>query len=642
MSALKSMVLAALVLTVPLSFPEVQAAGNNDLKRVETTVKALDLTRPPTTEEIMAAGQLGGALYPTHDQSAGSAGNAVNYSFGAAMEKWNRHEYRAAVQLLKQHITAHPQSPWISEAVLHLGCDAQYNGRYVEAQRHFERILKDNQGNSHPGAKAMIDKAKLRLAVLKGFQNNLPEAENLFRDLYKNAGDWRERTYAGHWIQRIGKMKKSGKVALNCGNQALAALLERDGRRDEADSVLKISSPSDKGQSLLELEKGAARVGYPLVARSFEIGDADALAAPAIVHLPAENSGDSGHYWLFEGKEGDSLKFFDPQAGKYFIQTADEFSEQWDGIALVKKEDAGGEPLGKEMSGAIFGGCCGVPRAEEDLGCPDGKCKQGPSMNGGTPDGSPTWTVNMINMNFYMTDIPLWYKSPIGPAVEIQLSYNSQSAIALHEPFGNKWQFNYSSYLVVDTAGEVTVFMPDGRRDVFRPNNPSNPAAGYQRPYRVYNTLTYLGPNLFELRLPEGVVYRYAIPGGTSSLQPFLVEIRDTHNQKLTFTYNASVQLTSITDAAGKVTTLTYVNGLITRVTDPFTRHADFTYDGAGNLTGITDMGGYASSFSYDADVYLTGITNGGGAWQVYIEPADGIDNNAVAYPLPGGGMWEN
>jgi RHS repeat-associated protein len=643
MSIIKSVVIAMFITTAALSATNVQAAGNHDRKRVVTTVKPLDLSHPPSTDEIMAAGQLGGALYPTHDEPVGKTGDAMNHSFGTAMEKWNRHEYREAAKLLKKHVKDHPKSPWVAEAVLHLGCDAQYNGRYVEAQKHFERILKDHQGKSHPGAKVLVDKAKLRMGVLKAFQNNLPEAQGLFADLYRNAGDWRERTYAGHWIQRLGKMKRNATVAQNCGNQALAALLERDGRMKEAATALAANAPTDKGHSVRDMEVDSARYGFPLVARSFEPGQADALAAPAIVHLPAVNSGDSGHYWLFEGKDADSLKFFDPQAGKHFVQTADEFAEQWNGIALVRADSAEGKPLDKELSGAVFGGCCGVPRAEDDLGCPDGKCKKGPSMNGATPYGSPTWTVNMVNMNFYMTDIPLWYQSPIGPAVEIQLSYNSQSAIATNEPFGNKWQFNYASYLVVDTASEVTIFMPDGRRDVYRPNFILSPQDGYQSPYRVFNTLKYLGPNLFELTLPDGTVYKYAIPAGTNSLQPFLVEIRDAYGQKLTFGYNLAVQLISITDALSQTTSLLYDgNGLVTRVTDPFGRHAAFSYDVGRNLTGITDMGGYPSTFSYDANVNLTGITNGGGTWQVYIEPADGIDNGTVKYPLPGDGMWEN
>ena len=61
----------------------------------------------------------------------------------------------------------------------------------------------------------------------------------------------------------------------------------------------------------------------------------------------------------------------------------------------------------------------------------------------------------------------MWYSPPIGPGIEIQLSYNSQSSIANHEPFGNKWQFNYASYIVVDPSGAASIYMPDGSVDIF-------------------------------------------------------------------------------------------------------------------------------------------------------------------------------
>ena len=242
-------------------------------------------------------------------------------------------------------------------------------------------------------------------------------------------------------------------------------------------------------------------------------------------------------------------------------------------------------------------------------------------------------------MNLFVQDVPLWYRPAVGPAVEITLSYNSQSAIAQHEPFGAKWQFNYGSYLVVDTGGEVTVFMADGRRDVYSPNQ----AGGYLPPYQVHNTLVKLAENRFELRYPDGRVDLYAIPSGTSSLQPFLTESRDAYGNKLIFTYDSQVHLTTITDAVGGKTILTYNgDGLITRVTDPFDRHADFEYGVNHTLTKITDRGGYASILTYDSDIYLTSLTTGGNVWQFLIEPADGINNSADSYPPPGGVMWEN
>ena len=251
------------------------------------------------------------------------------------------------------------------------------------------------------------------------------------------------------------------------------------------------------------------------------------------------------------------------------------------------------------------------------------------------PDGK----VNRINMNLYVTDTPLWYDNPVGPSVSISLSYNSESATAYHEPFGNKWQLNYASYLVVDTGGNVLVFMPDGRQDLFSPDGAGN----YTKPYQVFNELIKISENHFELHFPDGTVYVYDLPSGISSQQPFLASIRDAYGKGLTFGYNEDVQLTTITDALGRETVLAYnADGLVTSVTDPFGRSASFEYDANRNLTKITDMGGYWSTLCYDEDIYLTEIKNSKGKWGFYIEPADGIVANSDNYPPPGDDMWQN
>jgi hypothetical protein len=122
--------------------------GDTDKKipKVLPSLKPLDLTRPPTNEEIMAAGQLGGQLYPTHEVEDKEKEKKINLSFGGAIDAWNRHEYKKAVTLFKKHLEDYPDSPWASEAVLHIGCDAQYNGRYTDAEESFRWIIEKNQG----------------------------------------------------------------------------------------------------------------------------------------------------------------------------------------------------------------------------------------------------------------------------------------------------------------------------------------------------------------------------------------------------------------------------------------------------------------------------------------------------------------
>jgi hypothetical protein len=146
------------------------------LPLVELSVKPLDLSQPLATEAIMAAGQLGGQLYPTHEMTDIQMEQAVNVSFGVAIQEWNKHEYKEAVKLFRKHMKEFPDSPWAAEAVLHIGCDAQYTGRYSEAESSFFSILEKLKGNEYEGAKKLVRKATLRLAVLKVAENNFDEA----------------------------------------------------------------------------------------------------------------------------------------------------------------------------------------------------------------------------------------------------------------------------------------------------------------------------------------------------------------------------------------------------------------------------------------------------------------------------------
>ena len=75
--------------------------------------------------------------------------------------------------MFRKYLEEYPDSPWAAEAALHIGCDATYNGRYSEAESIFTKLIAQNQGKDHSGAKMMLNKARQRLALLKVEQNNL-------------------------------------------------------------------------------------------------------------------------------------------------------------------------------------------------------------------------------------------------------------------------------------------------------------------------------------------------------------------------------------------------------------------------------------------------------------------------------------
>ncbi|KHD05705.1 hypothetical protein PN36_25350 [Candidatus Thiomargarita nelsonii] len=593
------------------------------------TVLPLDLNSAPARDELIAAGQFGGPLTPVDDKQA-TPDALTRRSFGEAIQAWNVHDYKKAADLFKAHIEQFPHSPWVSEASLHLGCESRYQGRYTEAEHQYQSIL-DRHSPDNAGSRKMLNKATLRLGVLETLQNNHGKAAAYFQDLHKNGLDWRERTYASYWIQQLSRYQANKSSLLNCGVQALGYLLERQGKTAQAEAVRQIQPSSEQGHSVDELIKIAKDYGYALNGVRINAAELDQVNLPAILQISGNESGDSGHYWILEKIHQGSLFLYDPQSQRRFKQTKEELQQQWGGVVLLFSEgeakDLPGRLLTHEEMVTLTGGCCGVPRLPDDLGAPDDE--QG--------CGAPVWSVNKVNMNLYVQDTPLWYDAGKGPTVQISLSYNSLSSQAYYEPFGNKWQFNYATYLVVDTGDVVTIFMPDGRRDVYSPDGND----GYQAPVGVYNTLNKLADNHYQLEFLDGTIYEYNIPEGTQSQQPFLVALHDNDSNTLQFGYDADAKLTSITDTLAQITTITYnADDLISQVTDPFGRSALFSYDANSNLTGITDMGGITTTLSYDADVYITSIDYGQGPWQFYIEPSDSLFS--PYYPEPGAPMWDN
>ncbi len=660
-------ILAVGLATATLQSPPSARAQPPEVSEHRLSLKPLDLSQVPTTDELMAAGQLGGPLVPTRESKDDQRDAAARLDFGRAIEEWNQHHYQKAVALFRRYVKDFPDSPWAAEAELHIGCDATYNGRYTEAQAIFEKLIGEQQGKVHEGARMMLGKARQRLAVLKVEQNNLEEAGAHFAALL-DSPDWRHRTYASHWIQRLSRYKSAKQALLTCGVDALAYALERFeqtqpglaltagvGLGARAASLRTKVPATMRGHSLHSLVTLAAEYGHDLIGLELASTDLPRLPLPAILHIVPRHTGDLGHFWVLDKVEGERVELFDPQSERRFRQTTTELAQEWTGKALViVANSAVRRPGFRSLEGGTAslpgrqldisemednsGGCCGEPPPEDDLG---DACKKpgNPACKCKCSEGSPRWTVNVVNLNLFVTDTPLWYDPPIGPPVSIILSYNSLSATEHHEPFGNKWQFNYGSYLVVDPADTVLLFMPDGRRDVFSPDG----AGGYRRPYQVFNTLTRLAENHFELHFPDGTVYVYRIPPGTSSQQPFLTEIRDAYNQRLLFGYDANVHLTTITAADGKVFTLSYdANGLCTEVADPFGRSARFEHDAQRNLLRISDMGGYWSSFTYDPSVNLTSLSDERGTWEFWIEPADHLEAYSNDYPPPGDLMWES
>jgi RHS repeat-associated protein len=223
------------------------------------------------------------------------------------------------------------------------------------------------------------------------------------------------------------------------------------------------------------------------------------------------------------------------------------------------------------------------------------------------------------------------------------------------ELFGNRWNFAYNSG-VFQNNSDFTVLYPSGKTETFRA------VSGAYQPVRgdVYDTLELVGTDHYRLTKLNGesMDYEQAISSNNGNDNRWLMTAyTDINGESITFTYNPDGTMATIVDALGRATVLEYaivgskqVNGeavditRVNKVTDPFGRTALFGYDASLNLTEITDMGAYKSTLSYDASLNIASITRPQfGTWQFVVESATTTTtpDNAI-YPAPGTSMGSN
>ncbi|MBI4498970.1 MAG: DNRLRE domain-containing protein, partial [Chloroflexi bacterium] len=181
--------------------------------------------------------------------------------------------------------------------------------------------------------------------------------------------------------------------------------------------------------------------------------------------------------------------------------------------------------------------------------------------------------------------------------------------------FGTGWTFSYNLRLVeFDNGNAVRIKDGTGQWRVYYKDSDSGTTRTYKRPLYYGHTLTkdLANPptdanNVFTFTVEKGLLKYFFAADGT------LKRMEDRNGNFLTFTYDSG-KLTTITDVAGRTTTLAYSGTppLLSQITDMTGRVSTYGYTN-GNLTGITHAAGTAdavtTTFSYDAAGQLTGIT---------------------------------
>lgn len=214
--------------------------------------------------------------------------------------------------------------------------------------------------------------------------------------------------------------------------------------------------------------------------------------------------------------------------------------------------------------------------------------------------------------DFVLGDTDLTTKG-LGPQVAVSRTYNSDMS-ATFGPLGNGWSFNYGTHIEISNNNTYLV-EPDGQRSLWwqQAGTSNYVAPPGESTWSLKSGTISTGASGYTLTLDDQSIEEFA-PEALDTSKYHLVDIQDNNKNKLSFTYNNSDQLTSVTDQSGRVTNFTYnTDGTINTITDFNNDKWTYGYT-SGNLTSVTDPDGNVIQYGYStATGYLNSVTTPAG-----------------------------
>ena len=219
------------------------------------------------------------------------------------------------------------------------------------------------------------------------------------------------------------------------------------------------------------------------------------------------------------------------------------------------------------------------------------------------------YDIHLMLVSLNISDEPVGYAPPIGPAVRFRATYNQreiyQPQTFSYSNLGPKWTFDWLSYIEEGATPDdiINLYVRGGGQETYVYDS----TTGSYGPHKESRAgVIRTSPDRYERHLSDGSVEVFAkLDGALPSRKVFMTEVRDPQGNATTFMYDPTgvLRVLEIHDAAGGVTTLSYDwpgdDLKITKFTDPFGRFATFNYVD-GRLDKITDVLTIQSSFEYD------------------------------------------
>jgi RHS repeat-associated protein len=619
-----ALIAGQVIVTIPLTLvarqvsPEKPASAAPKVK-VNRTVPSVTpaparpvFSAEPTDAEIFRARVFEEPLVPI----GGPTNPSENRALAAAISVYLDQGGGEQLDALRQFLASHSTSPWRASLLAGMGVVYRRTGRFSRALAAWDEAWALARSSTEPRARAVGDGAVGHLFELNARLGRFDVLERLFTEIEGRdvRGAATEKVSGAR--QALWLMHNRTEEAFRCGPLAINEILRVGKPGLETPKPIELCKSTKQGTSLTQLRDLAGAVGRRMRLAKRESGAH--VYTPAVVHWKV------GHFAALVAVDGDRYLVRDPTFGDEMWVRQAAIDDEASGYFLIDQQSLlpGWTPVDDTTGASIWGKGVAAGVDDSDLGGDDPPtCPEG-CGGGGGGFGMAMASIHMMLISIRLTDTPVGYDPPVGPAPYFKATYNQRDAFQpqtfSYANLGPKWTFDWLSYLEDDPSNPsaaVTVYHRGAGREANTGYNPSTQIYAPTVRTQAVVTRTSTSPIAYERQLPDGSVETFAQPDGSSTFprKVFLTALKDPHGNALTFTWDATLRLVAATDALGQVTTLSYDLGAdplkITRVTDPFGRFATFEYDGAGRLQRITDVLGLQSSFTYATNDIVKTLT---------------------------------
>ena len=517
----------------------------------------------------------------------------INARLARALEKHIQRKEGEDFSAITDFIQTNPDSGWNVSLLANLGGLYYKSGRFSKALEAWEQAWQNGKDATDPKVHAVVDEAVGQLAKMNARIGRFERLETLLaelkgREISGPATEMLTGAAEGLWL-----MKNRPDQAFQCGPMAVGTLFAIRFPEKSPDPRIEGTASSVKGTSLTQVRDLAKTLSLDYQMAMRDVGGQ--IILPSVIHWKVGHFGclvrhEDGRSLIVDPTFGEKIwvkdSVLDEESSGYFLVPAGTLPKGWRQV----RDDEGDRIWGKGNTGSTD------PDATKrcDL-------KNPPCCSGSPPMAIAQTHLAVVSLN--IVDTPFFSTPPKGLPIRFTATYNQRDAnqpgTFSYSNLGPKWTCDWISYVVDDPTSmyaDVRHYLPGGGVETHTGYSSASLSFEIQRYSQA--RLVRTSSSSYERRLPDGSKEVFDYPDGTtgSGRKVFLRQIIDASGNSLNFTfYSGTFKLWKITDALGRVTTLSY--GLvadplkITRVEDQSGRFATFDYLN-GHLSMITDMVG--------------------------------------------------